>query len=69
MTAFVLKKSFISKLEIINTVASVGIANITRVRIAMASPIEAKQDFFSALVIYTIQIPIFLEMWEIGHLL
>ena len=41
MTAFVLKKSFISKLEIINTVASVGIANITRVRIAMASPMQS----------------------------
>ena len=36
-----LKKSFISKLEIINTVASVGIANITCVRIAMASPMQS----------------------------
>ena len=35
------KKSFISKLEIINTVASIGIANITRVRIAMASPMQS----------------------------
>ena len=35
------KKSFISKLEIITTVTSVRIANITSVRIAMASPMQS----------------------------
>ena len=35
------KKSFISKLEIITTVASVRIANLTHVRIAMASPMQS----------------------------
>ena len=51
MAAFALKKSFINKLKNIITIASVRIANLTRVRIAIASPIEAKQDFFSALVL------------------
>ena len=41
MAAFALKKSFISKLKNIITIASVRIANLTRVRIAMASPIQS----------------------------
>ena len=41
MAAFALKKSFISKLKNITTIASVRIANLTRVRIAMASPIQS----------------------------
>ena len=36
---FCFKKSFISKLKNISTVASVRIANSTRMRIAMTSPI------------------------------
>ena len=35
------KKSFISKLEIITTVASVRFANLTHMRIAMASPMQS----------------------------
>ena len=42
MAAFALKKSFISKLKNISTVASVRIANSTRVRIAMTSPMQSK---------------------------
>ena len=39
--AFALKKSFISKLKNITTVASVRTANLTRVRITMASPMQS----------------------------
>ena len=39
MAAFALKKSFISKMKNISTIGSVRIANSTRVRIAMTSPI------------------------------
>ena len=42
MAAFALKKSFISKLKNITTVASVRIANITHVKIAMTSPMQSK---------------------------
>ena len=38
---FCFKKSFISKLKNITTIASVRIANLTPVRIAMASPIQS----------------------------
>ena len=41
MAAFALKKSFISKLKNITTVASVRMANLTRVRITMASPMQS----------------------------
>ena len=42
MAAFALKKSFISKLKNITTVASLRIANLTRVRIAMTSSMQNK---------------------------
>ena len=41
MAAFALKKSFISKLKNITTVASVRTANLTHVRITMASPMQS----------------------------
>ena len=41
MGAFASKKSFISKLKNITTVTSVKTANLTRVRITMASPMQS----------------------------
>ena len=41
MAAFALKNSFISKLKNITTVASVRTANLTRIRITMASPMQS----------------------------
>ena len=46
MAAFALKKSFISKLKNITTVASMRIANLTRVRIAMTSPMQSKAGVY-----------------------
>ena len=67
-----LKKSFISKLDIITTVASVRIANITRVRIAMASPIQsfyclAKSQRFLKCFLHTIVLfkSAVFEFWKI----
>ena len=40
--AFVFKKSLISKLKNIATIASVRTANLTRVRITMASPVQSR---------------------------
>ena len=40
--AFASKKSFISKLKNITTVTSVKTANLTRVRITMASPMQSE---------------------------
>ena len=42
MAAFALKKSLISKLRKITTIASVRITNSTRLRIAMTSPMQSK---------------------------
>ena len=39
---FCFKKNFISKLKNITSVASVRIANLTHLRIAMTSPIQSK---------------------------
>ena len=46
---FCFKKSFISKLTNITNVASVTIAILTRVRIAMTSPMQSKARGFIAL--------------------
>ena len=48
--SFCFKKSFISKLTNITNVASVTIANLTCVRIAMASPMQSRAMGFIALV-------------------
>ena len=48
--SFCFKKSFISKLKNITNVASVRIANLTRVRIAMTSPMQSKARGFIALL-------------------
>ena len=47
--SFCFKKSFISKLTNITNVASVTIANLTCVRIAMTSPMQSKARGFIAL--------------------
>ena len=46
MGAFASKKSFISKLKNITTVTSVKTANLTRVRITMASPMQSEAKVY-----------------------
>ena len=48
--SFCFKKSFISKLKNITNVASVRIANLTRLRIAMTLPMQSKARGFIALI-------------------
>ena len=51
LAPYAFKKSFISKLKNITNVASVRMANLTRVRIAMTSPMQSKARGVIALTV------------------